>query len=120
MGRLTLNLDEVTVVLRENERMIRNENVDDEHNAIAMVESERGRNHSRRHDGPRRRSKSQLHPQRDMGSIQCYYDGGNGHVQVRCKQMKEDLKKLRDMNKDDANSQANVVKSIEDENDVDV
>jgi len=39
-------------------------------------------------------------------------------VQVKCKQMKEDLKKLRDMNKDGANSQANVVKSIEDEDDV--
>ena len=32
--------------------------------------------------------------------------------------MKEDLKKLRDMNKDDANSQTNVVKSVEDEDDV--
>jgi len=36
------------------------ENVDDEYNAIAVVESEQGRNHSRRHDGPRERSKSQL------------------------------------------------------------
>ena len=34
--------------------------------------------------------------------------------------MKEDLKKLRDMNKDDANSQANVVKSVEDEDEDDV
>ena len=32
--------------------------------------------------------------------------------------MKEDLKKLRDMNKDSANSQANVVKSVGDEDDV--
>ena len=63
VGRLTLNLDEVTVALRENERMMRTENVDDEHNAIAMVESEQGRNHSRRHDGPRGRSKSQSRPQ---------------------------------------------------------
>ena len=45
------------------DRMMRTENVDDEHNAIAVVESERGRNHSRRHDDPRGRSKSQLHPQ---------------------------------------------------------
>ena len=30
--------------------------------------------------------------------------------------MKEDLKKLRDMNKDGVNSQANIVKSVEDEN----
>ena len=30
-------------------------------------------------------------------------------------QMKEDLKKLRDMNKDGVNSQANVVKSVKDE-----
>ena len=97
---------------------MRTENVDDEHNAIAVVESERGRNHSRRHDDPRGRSKSQLHPQRDMSNIQCYYCGENDHVQVRCKQMKEDLKKLRDMNKDDANSQTNVVKSVEDEDDV--
>ena len=29
--------------------------------------------------------------------------------------MKEDLKKLRDMNKDGVNSQANVVKSVKDE-----
>jgi len=32
--------------------------------------------------------------------------------------MKENLKKLRDMNKDGANSQANVVKSVEDEDDM--
>ena len=32
--------------------------------------------------------------------------------------MKEDLKKLRDMNKDGANSKANVVKRVEDEDDV--
>ena len=32
--------------------------------------------------------------------------------------MKENLKKLRDMNKDGANSQANVIKSVEDEDDV--
>ena len=30
--------------------------------------------------------------------------------------MKEDLKKLRDMDKDGVNSQANIVKSVEDEN----
>jgi len=58
----TSNLDEVIVALRENERMMRTENIDDEHNAITMVESERGRNHSRRHDGSRERSKSQSHP----------------------------------------------------------
>jgi len=32
--------------------------------------------------------------------------------------MKEDLKKLRDMNKDGINFQANVIKSVEDEDDV--
>ena len=53
-----------------------------------------------------------------MSNIQCYYCGENGHVQARCKQMKEDLKKLRDMNKDDVNSQNNVVKRVEDEDDV--
>ena len=46
VGRSTLNLDDVTVALRENERMTRTENVDDENNAIAVVESERERNHS--------------------------------------------------------------------------
>ena len=67
--RSTLNLDEVIAVLRENERMMRTENVNDEHHAIVVVESERGRNHSRKHDGPRERSKSQSHPQRDMSNI---------------------------------------------------
>ena len=38
--RSTLNLDEVTVALRENERMMRAENVDDEHYALVVVESE--------------------------------------------------------------------------------
>ena len=61
--RSILKLDVVTAALRENERMMRIENVDDEHNAIAVVEFERGRNHSRRHDGQRRRSKSQSRPQ---------------------------------------------------------
>ena len=32
--------------------------------------------------------------------------------------MKEDFKKLKNMNKDDANAKTNVVKSVEDENDV--
>ena len=32
--------------------------------------------------------------------------------------MKEDLEKLRDMNKDDTNSEANVVKNVEDKDDV--
>ena len=118
VGISTLNLDEVTTTLRENERIMRTGNVDDEHHAIAMVESERWRNHSRRYDGPRGTSKSQSHPQRDMSNIQCYYCGENDRVQVRCKQMKEDLKKLRDMNKDGVNSQANVVKSVEDGDDV--
>jgi len=118
VGRSTLNLDEVISSLTENERMMRIENVDDEHNEIVMVESERGRNHSKKHDDPRGRSKSQSRPRRDMSNIQCYYYGENGHVQLRCTQMKEDLKKLRDMNKDGANSQANVVKSVEDEDDV--
>ena len=45
--------------------------------------------------------------------MQCYYCGENDHVQARCKQMKENLNKLRDMNKDDVNSQTNVVKSVE-------
>ncbi|KAL5131808.1 Retrovirus-related Pol polyprotein from transposon TNT 1-94 [Glycine soja] len=58
VGRSTLNLDEVTTALRENERMMRTENVDDERNAIVVVEFKRGRNHSRRHDGPRGISKS--------------------------------------------------------------
>ena len=40
VGKLTLNLDDVTTALRENEKMMRTENVDDEHNAIAVVESE--------------------------------------------------------------------------------
>ncbi|KAL5146083.1 Retrovirus-related Pol polyprotein from transposon TNT 1-94 [Glycine soja] len=40
VGRPTLNLDEVITALRENERMMRTENVDDEHNAIVVVESE--------------------------------------------------------------------------------
>jgi len=66
VGRSTLNLDEVTVAPRENGKMMRTENVDDEHNAIAMMETERGRNHSRKHNGPRGRSKSQSCPQRDM------------------------------------------------------
>jgi len=73
VGKLTLNLDEVTTALRENEKMMRTENVNDEYNAIVVVESKRGRNHSRRHDGSRGRSKSQSRPQRDMSNIQCYY-----------------------------------------------
>jgi len=44
---------------------MRTENVDDEHHALAVVESERARNHSRRHDGPRGRLKSQSRPQQD-------------------------------------------------------
>ena len=62
LGRSTLNLDEVIATLRENERMMRIENVDDEHNAIDVVESERGGDHSRRHDGSRGISKLQSCP----------------------------------------------------------
>ena len=70
MERSILNLDEVTVALRENERMIITLNVDDEDNAIAVVESEQGRNHSRKHNERRERLKSQLHPQGDMSNLQ--------------------------------------------------
>ena len=63
VGRSTLNLDAVTAALRENKRMMRTKNVDDEHHAIVVVESERGRNHSRKHDGSKGILKSQLHPQ---------------------------------------------------------
>ena len=45
VGISTLNLDEVTATLTENERIMRTVNVDDEHHAIAVVKSERGRNH---------------------------------------------------------------------------
>ena len=69
VGRSTLKSDEVTTALRENKRMVRTENVDDEHHALVVVESEQGKNHSRRHDGPRGRSKSQLRPQRDMSNM---------------------------------------------------
>ena len=40
VGKSTLNLDEVIVALRENERMMRTENIDNEHNAIVVVQSE--------------------------------------------------------------------------------
>jgi len=40
--------------------MMRVENVDDEHHALVVVESERGRNHPRRHDEPREKSKLKL------------------------------------------------------------
>lgn len=115
VGRTTLKMDEVTVTLRENERMMKNENINDEGEIAMAEESERGRNHSRRHDGSRGRSKSQSRPQRDMTNVQCYYCGEKGHLQLRCTQMREDLKKLRMMRKDDDNSQTNVVKTAEDE-----
>lgn len=47
-----------------------------------------------------------------------YYCNDNAHGQARCEQIKGDLKKLRDMNRDGANSQANVVKGIEGEDDL--
>ncbi|KAL5149367.1 Retrovirus-related Pol polyprotein from transposon TNT 1-94 [Glycine soja] len=97
VGRSILKLDEVTV------KTMRTKNVDDEHHALAVVEFERERNHSRRHDRLRGRSKSQSRLQRDMSNMQCYYCGENNHVQTRCKQMKEDLNELRYMNKDSAN-----------------
>jgi len=80
----------VVAAFRENERMMRTENVDDEHHALVVVESKRGRNHSRWYDGPRGRSKLQSHSQWDMSNMQCYYCGENDYVQARCKQMKED------------------------------
>ena len=57
-------------LLEKNERMMRAKNVDDEHHALVVVESEWGRNHSRRHDEPRGRSKSQSHPQEIW--VTCY------------------------------------------------
>ena len=80
VGRSTLNLDDVIVTLRENKRMMRTKNIDDEHNAIVVVESGRWRNNSRRHYGPRGRLKSQSRPQQDMSNMQCYFCSENGHV----------------------------------------
>ena len=74
---------------------MRAENVDDEHHALVVVESERGGNHSRRHDMPRGRSKSQSHLQRDMSNMQCYYCSENRHLQVRCKKNKGGLEKIK-------------------------
>ena len=69
---------------RENERMMRNEDINDESHAIVVDDSERGRSQSRKQGGPRGRSKSQSRPQRDMSNVECYYCGENCHVQARC------------------------------------
>lgn len=50
-----------------------------------------------------------------MINVECYYCGVMDHVQARCAHTKEDLKKLREMNKHDDNSQTNVVRIMEDE-----
>lgn len=78
----------------------------------------RGRNHSRKQGESRGRSKSQSRPQRDMRNVKCFYCREIGHVHTRCAQMRDDLKKLKGMKKDDGLSQTNVARTIEDDDDM--
>jgi len=71
-------MDEVTSILRENERMLRNEYSQRGDQVIATACSEHRRSQSRRKSGPRERSQSRP---RDMSNVECYYCGQKGHIQ---------------------------------------
>ncbi|VFQ86382.1 unnamed protein product [Cuscuta campestris] len=115
VGRTTLTVDEVTAALCESERMMRNDtnNTRGDHILVAR-ERGLGRNSPRRHDDPKERSRSNV--RRDLSDVECYYCRENGHMQVRCPQMREDLKKLNDMSqrKGDGDSHTNVVSDADD------
>ncbi|VFQ59821.1 unnamed protein product [Cuscuta campestris] len=115
VGKTTLTVDEVTTALRESERMMRNDTNNTGGDRI-LVARERGlwRNSPRMHDDPRERSKSKVH--RDLSDVECYYCREKGHMQVRCPQMREDLKNLKDTSqrKSDGDSHRNVVSDADD------
>ena len=58
VGKGTLNLEEVTAILRENERMMRDENAHDEARVLAIEDFEQGRNQIKKHDSSKRRSRA--------------------------------------------------------------
>jgi len=72
VGNTTLKIDDVTTILRENERMLKNEYSQRGDQVIVVACSERGRSQSKRRGGPRERSQSRP---RDMSNVECYYCG---------------------------------------------
>nr|KYP38617.1 Retrovirus-related Pol polyprotein from transposon TNT 1-94 [Cajanus cajan] len=76
VGKTSLKLDEVTSALRENERMMKNENINTESHVLVAQHYEQGRNN----DGHRGRSNFQSRLERDMSNVQCYYCGKKANV----------------------------------------
>ena len=85
--KTTLKMDEMTPIVRENERMLRNEYSQRGDQVIVVVCTEQRRSRSKRRGGPRERS--QFRP-RDMSNVECYYYGQKGHIQSPCPKLKED------------------------------
>ncbi|KAJ8451348.1 hypothetical protein Cgig2_014120 [Carnegiea gigantea] len=103
------------MVLRENEKLQRNEHSQRGDQVIVMASLERGRSQSKRRGGPRERS--QYWP-KDMSNVEYYYCGEKGHVQDRCPKLKEDLTNLKKLQEkirgkakleDEDDSDANVI-----------
>jgi len=108
-------LNEVTTVLWESERMLRNEYSQRGDQVIAMACSKRGRSQSKRRGGPREKSQ---YRSKDMSSGECYYCGEKCHIQNCCPKLKEDLASLRKLQEkmrgkakleDEEDSDANVI-----------
>ena len=93
VGKNTLQLNDVIMVLKENDRMM-GEDGGGPQILIAAGSDERGRNHRKGDRSGRSRSRP-----RDMSTVECYYCGETGHMQSRCPQFKQDLKSLQGMMK---------------------
>lgn len=103
VGRTTLTLEDVIKALRDNERMTKD--AVSQSGAVLAVESAERR--SRNRNDLQGRSKSRP-SKRDMSTVECYYCGETGHMQMFCPSFKEDVKSFKQMkgkNKvDDADS----------------
>ena len=89
-----MTLDQVLVALRENDRFMERRDGKDKKGSNEALFGESFRRRAKE-KGYQARGKSQ--GRNDYSNKECYYCKKKGHIQMMCKEMKEDLKKMKDL-----------------------
>ena len=94
LGRESITLDQALAALRENDRFMERRDREDKkgNNEALYGVGSRGR---LKEKGYQARGKSQ--GSNDYSNKECYYCEKKGHIQIICKEMKEDLKRMKDL-----------------------
>ena len=95
IGRDSITLDQALVALRENDRfMVRREG--EEKKSVGDGLYSEGSNRGRTKDkGYQEKEKSQ--GRGDLSDKECYYGKKKGHIQIMCKDVREDLKRMNSL-----------------------